>query len=409
MRRSALILVALALVGGGILAARPAAAATTAERYAGNILLQYERSGQTWYVYPVTKQKYYLGHPTAALRVMQHLSLGINNADLAKIPIAGSTSTGDLSMRTRLSGRFLLAVQDHGKIWYVRPANKQRYLINSSTAAFWVMGHLSIGAANATLNAIPTAAGFGEPTPVISGLRYGATTVSTSRGQFLVDVLTLDRATWKIKTDTGNGSDCSNGCTTLSLLNYVNRRSALAGMNGTYFCPSDYASCAGQTGSYFYPVFNSFNRVMINGDRLKYGDHPMITIDLDNVPRYYPHAKDILGDSPFTPVDTTNIQAAIGNSPSLIENGQNILNTSLLDSKQATVRSNRGGFGWAGTTYYLFIAHGATVIDLAAVAKALNLDFALNLDGGGSSAMYANGRYTVGPGRNLPNVILVTR
>jgi len=53
----------------------------------------------------------------------------------------------------------------------------------------------------------------------------------------------------------------------------------------------------------------------------------------------------------------------------------------------------------------LVIASGATVIDLGAVMEAMGMDYALNLDGGGTSALWYNG-YKVGPGRNMPNAIV---
>jgi exopolysaccharide biosynthesis protein len=53
------------------------------------------------------------------------------------------------------------------------------------------------------------------------------------------------------------------------------------------------------------------------------------------------------------------------------------------------------------------MTRGATVPDTGYVFKALGADYALNLDGGGSSALYFGG-YKVGPGRNLPNAIVFT-
>jgi hypothetical protein len=38
---------------------------------------------------------------------------------------------------------------------------------------------------------------------------------------------------------------------------------------------------------------------------------------------------------------------------------------------------------------------------------AMQLDFALNLDGGSSGGLYNDGSYVVGPGRNVPNAIVV--
>lgn len=405
------LLLLLVVAAGMAFSVRPASALTTAEKYAGYILLQYERNGETWYVDPLTKQRYYLGHPRQALRVMQHFALGITNADLAKIPVAGSTSTGDLTLRRRLAGRFLLAVEDQGKIWYVYPKTLQRYKIDSSTAAFWIMGHLSVGVPNSTLNLIPVAPGFGLPAPTLTGLQYEVLQIATSRGTFLYDRLFFDRATtnYSLKTDTGQNTDCRGGCVTNPLLTYISRRSAVAGMHGTYFCPADYAGCSGQTGSYLYPVYNSFSRVMINNARIKYTTEPMIAIDSNRVPHYYHQAKDFVNQATFEASVGLPLLAAISNGPALVENGVNVVAATKLDTKQATVKSFRGLLGWKGTTYSLVIVHNATVTDAAAVATALGLENAINLDGGGSAAMYTNGRYVIGPGRNLPNALVITK
>ena len=58
------------------------------------------------------------------------------------------------------------------------------------------------------------------------------------------------------------------------------------------------------------------------------------------------------------------------------------------------------------TIPFLIIANSATVIDLANIMQALGMEQALNLDGGGSSALYYQGEYKVGPGRQLPNAII---
>ncbi len=49
------------------------------------------------------------------------------------------------------------------------------------------------------------------------------------------------------------------------------------------------------------------------------------------------------------------------------------------------------------------------MVDAAYVMKALGAKDALNLDGGGSSALYLNGSYLVGPGRSLPNAIVLVK
>ncbi len=51
----------------------------------GLILLDVERNGEAYYIYPKNKQKYYLGRPDDAFRIMSELGLGISNSDLNSI------------------------------------------------------------------------------------------------------------------------------------------------------------------------------------------------------------------------------------------------------------------------------------------------------------------------------------
>ena len=54
---------------------------------------------------------------------------------------------------------------------------------------------------------------------------------------------------------------------------------------------------------------------------------------------------------------------------------------------------------------YIGIVSNATMGESAKVLHALAMDSALNLDEGGSTALYSGG-YKAGPGRNIPNAIL---
>ena len=38
--------------------------------------------------------------------------------------------------------------------------------------------------------------------------------------------------------------------------------------------------------------------------------------------------------------------------------------------------------------------------------KQMKMDYALNLDGGSSAALFYNDEYMEGPGRNIPNVLM---
>ncbi|MBU0613883.1 C39 family peptidase [Patescibacteria group bacterium] len=56
------------------------------DRLAGMILLDVEKNGEAYYIYPLDMKKYYLGRPEDAFRIMSELGLGVTNSDLANIP-----------------------------------------------------------------------------------------------------------------------------------------------------------------------------------------------------------------------------------------------------------------------------------------------------------------------------------
>jgi len=87
-------------------------------RLAGRLLLQVERDGLIWYVNPMDNKRYYVTRENA-LDLFRKFSLGISEADLAKIPYRESGQAGDNSLRNRLKGRFLLRVEKAGMISYV--------------------------------------------------------------------------------------------------------------------------------------------------------------------------------------------------------------------------------------------------------------------------------------------------
>ena len=102
----------------------------------------------------------------------------------------------------------------------------------------------------------------------------------------------------------------------------------------------------------------------------------------------------------------SGIKAAIVNYPGLLYNGANIVGNYTLTSAQYN-KGYRGGIGVKGSTLYFVVARSASVPDMATIMKALGVTHALNLDGGGSSALVYKGSYKVGPGRSLPNAIVL--
>ena len=57
---------------------------------------------------------------------------------------------------------------------------------------------------------------------------------------------------------------------------------------------------------------------------------------------------------------------------------------------------------------YIGIVRGASVGEAALVLKEMGIKNAINLDSGGSSALWFGG-YKAGPGRNIPNAILFVK
>ena len=227
---------------------------------------------------------------------------------------------------------------------------------------------------------------------------YESRTISTNRGDFVIDLITIDLSNPRLRiiTDTGNDSDCAGGCVTKSLSTYSSQNNGFAAINGSYFCPSDYASCAGKEGSFDLPVLNTRLNKMINESKLAWFERSIFAFNASNRPSLFVRSDSYPGG--FT--------AAMGNFPALVNGSAFIVNESKLDDKQRNAKINRGGVGARGNELYLVVAKGATVADLGTIFVALGTETALNLDGGGSSALYYRGSYKVGPGRALPNAII---
>lgn len=157
MRRWSIFLFFGTIVLGAVFWPQSSQSITMAERTSGYILLQVEKNGEAWYVYPKTLTRFYLGRPADAFTLMRQLGLGISNANLAKIPVAGSSAQGDLALRKKLSGYILLQVEKNGEAWYVYPKNKQRYYLGRPADAYSIMRRLGLGISNTDLAQIKVA------------------------------------------------------------------------------------------------------------------------------------------------------------------------------------------------------------------------------------------------------------
>lgn len=178
------------------------------QRLRGFILLQVEENGEAWYVVPQQDARIYMKNGEVAYDVMRNFSLGISNADLAKIPVgveerfecidndndglcnkleeglftdindADSDNDGysdgvevlnyydplnpenvkpvyDYALANRLKGHILLQVEKDGQAWYVNPNNGHRYYMKDGPAAYQIMRFLSLGINNNDLAQVP--------------------------------------------------------------------------------------------------------------------------------------------------------------------------------------------------------------------------------------------------------------
>ncbi|MEK7631936.1 MAG: phosphodiester glycosidase family protein [Patescibacteria group bacterium] len=232
--------------------------------------------------------------------------------------------------------------------------------------------------------------------------------IATTRGTFTANVvaINLENPKLHISTLTGSAYDCKNNCPVAPLQKYVQRVQGFAGINGTYFCPYDYAACAGQYGSYYWMVYNSVRHTFVNAYQNKFNRGPLVAFDTENHWHFWREAKDWPGLTAFQAQYDTKLTALISNGPALVMGSKVVVTSSELDTKQRTVKGPRSGLGFKGKNAYLIVASSATVLDLAAVMHAFKMEYAINLDGGGSSALYYLGKYRVGPGRNIPNALL---
>jgi hypothetical protein len=102
----------------------------------------------------------------------------------------------------------------------------------------------------------------------------------------------------------------------------------------------------------------------------------------------------------------TGVDGVLANYPLLVSGG-NVVFGGSSDPKIGS-RGNRSFVSNKGNTVYIGVVRNVTVAESARVMKAMGMDNALNLDSGGSTALWSGG-YKVGPGRDIPNVILFLR
>ena len=228
------------------------------------------------------------------------------------------------------------------------------------------------------------------------GSGYSRQKVTTDVGEFMVSIVSADLNSTRVIVDTASDGTCASNCPVLPLADYVARSGAFAGVNGSYFCPASYPSCAGKENSFDTLLMNK-NKVYFNSDNNVYSIVPAVTFS-GNSARFVGQSLELGRD--------TGIDAVLANQPLLVSGG-NVVFGGDGDPKKGS-KGGRSFVGATGSTVYIGVVHSATVAESARVLKALGLQYALNLDDGGSTALWYGG-YKAGPGKAPPNVLLFVR
>lgn len=234
----------------------------------------------------------------------------------------------------------------------------------------------------APVNNTPPSAGYSKQSINVGGL-----------GVYIVDIVAADLNSTRVIVDTASDGTCTNNCPVLPLATYVSRSGAYAGVNGSYFCPEAYPQCAGKTNSFDTLLMNK-NKVYFNSDNNVYSNVPAVIFNGTSV-RYVGASSEWGRD--------TGVDAVIANHPLLLT-GKEVRFGGNDDPKQGS-KGNRSFVGNTGTTVYIGVVRNVTVAEAARVLQAMGMENALNLDNGGSTALYIGG-YKLGPGRNIPNALL---
>jgi hypothetical protein len=228
-------------------------------------------------------------------------------------------------------------------------------------------------------------------TPPGSG--YSRQSVTSDAGTFTVSLIAADLNSTRVIVDTASDGDCRDNCPVMPLGSYVARNGAFAGVNGSYFCPALYPQCAGKANSFDTLLMNK-NKVYFNSDNNVYSTVPAAIFSGGSA-RFVGRSLEWGRD--------TGVDAVIANHPLLVSGGQ-VAFGGNDDPKQGS-KGNRSFVANKGSMVYIGVVHSVTVAESARTLAALGMDNALNLDSGGSAALWSGG-YRVGPGRDIPNAVL---
>ena len=231
----------------------------------------------------------------------------------------------------------------------------------------------------------------------LPGEGYRRQTVSTSRGNFVVAMVV---SSGRLIVDTASTSDCADNCPVLPLAEYVARNGGYAGINGAYFCPPDYARCQGKVNTFDTLAYNGRSKSTLNAGNNVYSVVPIV-VSYGTSLSFYSRTLEWGVDS--------GSSGALANHPLLLRDGNLAFDENSIEEYQRVGKGTKGFVGTKDGKIVIGHVFAATVPEAAETLRTLGITHALNLDGGGSAALYFEGSYRVGPGRALPTALVLVK
>lgn len=238
---------------------------------------------------------------------------------------------------------------------------------------------------------VTTPAITAESNNALPGSGYSRQKVSTGRGEFVISMVSAPGA--KVVVETASDSDCSDNCPTKSLAEHIAASHGFAGINGAYFCPPDYPKCQGKVNSFDTLAMNGRTKAALNRANNVYSVVPLMAAYGNNLSFY----------------DQTVQWGVDSGSTGALANHPRLLRDSNVATGDDSGKGVRGFIGKKDNVIVIGHVYSASLLDTAEVLKTLGLQNALNLDGGGSTALWYEGAYKAGPGRSLPTAIVLVK
>ncbi|MFA5131133.1 MAG: C39 family peptidase [Patescibacteria group bacterium] len=117
------------LVCALILGFGPAAGASITDSHLGYILLQVEAKGEAWYLYPKNGQRYFLGRPADAFSIMKKLALGAKHDYIANTTVFPDSLSGLILLDVEQNGEaYYIYPKNKQKYYLGRPADAFRIM-----------------------------------------------------------------------------------------------------------------------------------------------------------------------------------------------------------------------------------------------------------------------------------------